>query len=118
MARKGGEVLVVGVPWSPAEYPARRLLIKLFWRQLTVRSGYEWALPWLPVGGQAGSYRDNCRVILRHLHEGTRNTDKLWRCVSPSDCQSVYQEWMSGQTTKLCAVFDWRNLAVNAGPVP
>lgn len=97
---KHGEVMIVGVPWTNTGVSAKTILFKVFWRYLTLRSGWEWELPW-------EDYRDNCVAILDRLADGRLGADGLYRTVSPADCQQVYQDLLHKRVDTLCTVFDW-----------
>ncbi len=46
IARPGGEVVLVGVPWQKrAEIPAHDVLKEVFFGYVTLRSGWEWEVP-------------------------------------------------------------------------
>jgi len=124
-AIRGGEVVIVGVPWvEHPEVTARSILYTVFWRNLLLRSGYEWDLPWAPDSSvlrypspgvfRGVGYREHCAHIMALLAAGDLDVDGLYRTVSPEDCQSVYAEIAGGSTEPLCTVFDWRLAA--AGP--
>ncbi len=117
LVRKGGEVFLVGVPWTGDGAPARDILWKVFWRYLHLRSGWEWEIPWHATAFRAGSYRENCAAILRQLADGTLRVAGLYRTARPRECQAAYQALLHGRTDALCTVFDWRE-AGPAAPQP
>jgi len=108
IARKQAEIIVVGVPWKDSDFPASGILYKVFWRHLSLTSGYEWDLPWTPTASEPESYSGNCAAILDRLQNGSLPVDGLYATVTPNNCQRVYQAILEGHSPALCTVFDWR----------
>ena len=109
---KGGEILLVGVPWDrQPEPPARDLLWKIFWRHLDLRSGWEWTLPWEEQIGQPSCHRAGCEAALTALADGRLAIAELVDVVAPDDCQKVYDVLCGGGLRdKLFTVFDWSSV--------
>ncbi|MCC7492828.1 MAG: zinc-binding dehydrogenase [Fimbriimonadaceae bacterium] len=107
--RKGGEVVMVGVPWQRrGALPAHELLHLIFHRYVQLRSGWEWELPWHPREFTIGSILDNYLTALRWLHTGRVNVAGLAQVAAPADCQEVYQTLLHRPQESLVALFDWR----------
>jgi threonine dehydrogenase-like Zn-dependent dehydrogenase len=109
--RKGGEVVLVGVPWKPrTELTAHELLDAVFKKYLILRSGWEWELPLHASNFRPHSIMDSFRLALRWLGEGRIPSDGLITLHSPKDAQAVYQSLLQGKAQGLFQVFDWQNL--------
>lgn len=106
-ARKGGEVVLVGVPWQKrADLQAHDILRAVFHRYVHLRSGWEWELPVKPRDFAPASILENFAGILRYLADGRINVDGLATLASPTDAQTVYQDLLH-RRGPLTAVFDW-----------
>lgn len=70
--RSGGELVLAGVPWRPrSDARLFDLLDPLFHRYLTVRSGWEWQVPWQRDAARGGpSVRALVETALRLLSLG------------------------------------------------
>ncbi len=110
--RKGGEVVLVGVPWKRhTDLTAHELLDVVFHNYVTLRSGWEWRLPLHTSDFNPHSIYGGFRLALRWLAERripTRGTITLHR---PEDAQHVYQALLQGKASGLFHVFDWRTLS-------
>lgn len=108
--RKGGEVVLVGVPWQKRmDMQAHDILHAVFHHYVHLRSGWEWELPVKPRDFAASSVLENFAGILRYLAEGRINVDGLYRLAPPHDAQNVYQDLLN-QRGPITAVFDWASL--------
>jgi threonine dehydrogenase-like Zn-dependent dehydrogenase len=107
LVRKGGEVVLVGVPWRKrTELPAFDLLHAVFHRYVHLRSGWEWEVPRQPSDFRHGSIRENLEGALAWLASGRLRTTGLYRVADPREPQPVY-EALRDQRGELTAVFDW-----------
>ena len=114
--RKGGEVVLVGVPWlQRGEASAHDLLKEVFHRFLHLRSGWEWELPtteepWEPAEAPPprhdGSAIGNQELALHWLATGAINVNGLGVEVAPEDAQQAYQALLR-QEGPLTRLFRW-----------
>jgi len=108
--RSGGELSLVGVPWRPREavdvFPLTDLV---FHRHLTVRSGWEWHLPW-----QVERPRDTmstARVLTRALtwlRDGTVDVSGLATSIPARDALEAYAALRERRSPAPTYVLDWR----------
>jgi NADPH:quinone reductase-like Zn-dependent oxidoreductase len=106
--RAGGEVVLIGAPWTRrTDATAHDLLTEVFHRYVTLRSGWEWQLPSRPAPFVHGSMSDNIEQALRWLHDGTVVVDHLADRRSPTEAQEVYTALADGTAQHLTTVFDW-----------
>lgn len=108
MVRKGGEVVLIGVPWTRrTELSAHELLNLIFHRYVILRSGWEWELPLHAQDFRRNSIWGNLKSALHWLHEGRVHVEALATLHPPQDCQTVYQNLLHSKAERLAAVFDW-----------
>jgi threonine dehydrogenase-like Zn-dependent dehydrogenase len=108
VVRKGGEVVLVGVPWQrQTDTYAHELLSLIFHRYAVLRSGWEWELPLHPADFRPHSIFSGFDTALRWLAEGRIQTDDLITVVSPQDAQRAYQDLFHRRTKGLFTVFNW-----------
>jgi threonine dehydrogenase-like Zn-dependent dehydrogenase len=108
VVRKGGEVVLIGVPWvRRTELMAFDLLHAVFHKYAHLRSGWEWELPAHAQDFTAGSLRENAAGALQWLLEGRFDLGGLYDVRSPGDCQAVYSELCDAGCGRLTTVFDW-----------
>ena len=109
LVRKGGEVVMVGVPWTRrSDLLAYDLLTEVFHRYVHLRSGWEWELPREPRDFAAGSILQNVRAAMEWLRDGKVKVEGLAPVISPSECQMAYQNLLHRPAGQLSFVFDWR----------
>ncbi len=114
--RKGGEVIIIGLPWRPhTDLTARDLLQVVFTNYLNLRSGWEWELPMQPEEFRPHSIFGGYRTAFRWLSEGRIPTEDAIEVHSPEDAQSVYSSLAENEARKLFHVFDWRRLWEDLG---
>lgn len=107
--RKGGEVVLVGVPWKRrTELTAHELLHVVFHKYAILRSGWEWELPMHASNFRPHSIMDNFRLALRWLSEGRIPSDGLIQMHRPEEAQAVYQALLHGNAEGLFQIFDWQ----------
>jgi threonine dehydrogenase-like Zn-dependent dehydrogenase len=105
---KGGEVVLVGVPWlKRTELPAFDLLHAVFHRYVRLRSGWEWEVPREASDFRQGSLRANITAAMRWLQEGRLSAAGIVRRADPRDCDAVYRELKAQGGGALTAIFDW-----------
>jgi len=109
VAAKGGEVVLIGVPWR-AQAPhlqAHALAHAVFFRYVRLRSGWEWELPTQPAEFARGNIADNFAAALRWLAAGRVRVDGLYDTAQPEAAQRVYQDLLHQRSAHLATVFDW-----------
>ena len=108
--RKGGEVVLVGVPWKRrTDLSAHELLSAVFHRYAVLRSGWEWELPHDASDFRPHSIVSGFRLALRWLAERRIPLEGLIALHDPADAQSVYQGLLRGTMERLFQVFDWEH---------
>lgn len=108
VARKGGEVVLVGVPWQRrSEISAHEILHEVFHRYIVLRSGWEWELPLHATDFRRGSIYGNLEAALGWLKSRRINVEDLHQTVSPRQAQEVYQNLLHHRFERLAVVFDW-----------
>ena len=111
MTRKGGEVVLVGVPWKPrSSLQAHDLLRAVFHSYVHLRSGWEWELPVHSSDFRDHSIFSGLRLALQWLNTGKVPLDGLVARIDPRDAQAAYAGCESGAQTALFHVFDWSGL--------
>lgn len=109
LVRKRGEVVLVGAPWKQrSEAAAHALLHPVFFRFVTLRSGWEWELAMHPAEFRPNSIFGNLAGALDWLQQGRVRVDGLYQLESPARAQAVFQELLHRRVDTLTAVFDWR----------
>ena len=90
---RGGEVVLVGVPWKKqTELSAHAVFREVFHRYVNLRSGWEWELPLHPEAFVGPSTFGNFAGALGWLAEKRIDLSDLYDTVSPVDAQRVYQD--------------------------
>lgn len=108
LVAKGGEVVLVGVPWvKRTDLAAFDLLHTVFHRYVHLRSGWEWEVPLNPADFRHGSIRANTTEAMRWLGSGRLSSAGIVRRADPRDCDAVYRELKAQSGGALTAVFDW-----------
>ena len=106
--RKGGEIVLVGSPWSRrTDRYAHELTHAIFFNYLHVRSGWEWELPHRPEQLRPRSIFGNQATALEWLADGKVRVDGLGVRVDPTDAQVVYQSLLNKTSECPTAIFDW-----------
>lgn len=106
--RKGGELVLIGVPWKPrADVQAFELTHLIFHRYIHMRSGWEWELPKHRRAFDQASIWSNYAGALRWLEQKRICLDGLYEVVSPNDCQQAYERVAQPGDGPLTTVFDW-----------
>jgi threonine dehydrogenase-like Zn-dependent dehydrogenase len=108
---RGGEVVLVGVPWKKqTELSAHAVFHEVFHRYVTLRSGWEWELPLHPEKLVGPSTFGNFAGALGWVAEKRVDLSDLYETVSPVDAQRVYQDLLHQRASRLAVVFDWSRL--------
>lgn len=109
LIRKGGEVVLSGVPWKRnTEHYAHELLSLVFHKYAILRSGWEWELPVTPQDFRPHSFYGNIQTAMNWLPVGTDQFAPLIRKVSPRDVQQVYEGLAQRSIQELFVMFDWK----------
>jgi threonine dehydrogenase-like Zn-dependent dehydrogenase len=109
--RQGGEVVLVGVSWrASTQVSAHELLRTIFHRYVSVRSGWEYQIPFEANGFRGPSTRSNLVTALDWLVTDRLPVDHLAENVSPERAKEVYQGLSSRSWHTLSAVFDWSQI--------
>jgi len=107
--RKGGEVVLLGVPWQRrTELFAFDLLRVIFHRYVVLRSGWEWEVPRQPVDFAGGSIIENYAAAIQWLASGKMKVEGLAGAYAPGEAQKVYGGLLDGSLPTSSAIFDWR----------
>jgi threonine dehydrogenase-like Zn-dependent dehydrogenase len=108
LVRKRGEVVLVGAPWKKrSEALAHDLLHPVFFRFVTLRSGWEWELALHPTDFRANSIFGNLAGALEWLQQGKVQVEGLYQLAKPDQAQEVFQNLLHRRGDHLTAVFAW-----------
>jgi len=108
LVRKRGEVVLVGAPWKQrSQAAAHALLHPVFFRFVTLRSGWEWELALHPTDFRSNSIWGNLAGALDWLEAGRVRVDGLYQVVKPDQAQEVFQNLLHRKVEHLTAVFAW-----------
>jgi threonine dehydrogenase-like Zn-dependent dehydrogenase len=106
---KGGEVVLVGVPWKKrTDLAAFELLHAVFHRYVHLRSGWEWELPYHASDFRQGNTLENLAGAMDWILSDRVLVDPLQCTVSPTEAQRIYDSLYRQEGDFLSAVFDWR----------
>lgn len=112
LVRKGGEVVLVGVPWAKrTEITSFDLLHAVFHNYVYLRSGWEWELDRHQQEFRTGSIYQNFRTAMDWLAQGAIPLAGQYAIESPRDAQKVYTEMAENCRKPLFTVFDWSEIA-------
>lgn len=110
VVRKGGELVLVGVPWKQStDLTAHQLLNVVFNNYIVLRSGWEWELPHLSSDFHPHSTNSGFSLALRWLSEHRIPSQGLITLHQPENAQDVYQGLLHNKTNDLFQVFDWQD---------
>jgi NADPH:quinone reductase-like Zn-dependent oxidoreductase len=108
MVRKGGEVVLVGVPWSKRTgLSAHDLLHAVFHRYVHLRTGWEWELPMHETDANPHSICTGFRLGLQWLKEGKLALDGVIAIHNPAKAHQVYDDCANGKMDKIFNLFKW-----------
>lgn len=111
VVRKGGEVVMVGVPWQrKTEIYAHEILHEVFHKYVVLRSGWEWELPHFSADFRPHSIFSGYKTILKWLADDKIKIDGLVALLDPRTPQDVYQDLLNRRATGLFQIFDWRKV--------
>jgi threonine dehydrogenase-like Zn-dependent dehydrogenase len=108
MVKKGGEVVLTGVPWGRKtdEY-AYTLLDIVFHKYAVLRSGWEWEVPRHDTPFAQGSLFGNFAGIMQWIAEGSLTVAGLCGKETPADCTEIYAAMQNREYPMLTAMFGW-----------
>lgn len=110
VVRKGGEVVLVGVPWRRrTELTAHEILHAVFHKYVVLRSGWEWELPLHATDFRDHSIFGNYAGALRWLAEGRVRVNDLAVTLPPTQAQQAYEDLLRNRCRGLTVLFDWRS---------
>lgn len=110
VVRKHGEVFLIGLAWSrKTDIYAQELLQWILFNYVSVRGGWEWAMPMHPAESGQNSIMGNFETGLEWLADGSIKVDGLYSLVEPKDCQDVYQNLLNQKGGQLLNIYDWTN---------
>ena len=108
IVRKGGEVILVGVPMvRRSDIYAQEILNKVFRNNVILSGGSEWRVPRHELDYGQESCFGQMEAALKWLAEDSIVVDGLCNIISPEEAQSVYQDVLNKRMKKLSAMFDW-----------
>jgi len=111
LVAKGGEVVLVGVPWARrTELMAFDVLHAVFHRYAHLRSGWEWEVPFDPTEFRHGSIRANIAGAMDWFASGRLSSAGIVRHADPRDGDAVYRELKEQRGGFLTVIFDWTQL--------
>jgi threonine dehydrogenase-like Zn-dependent dehydrogenase len=93
LVRKGGEVVLIGVPWErKTGLYAHDILHAVFHRYVYLHSGWEWELPRQSTDFQPYSIYRNIASALNLLASDAFHLESCMLLVNPEEAQTVYQQ--------------------------
>jgi threonine dehydrogenase-like Zn-dependent dehydrogenase len=115
LAQLGGEVSLVGTPWTTdPSVAASDVFRAVHLRYVTLRSGWEWQLPVFERAGepdaihQPGSIVHSSRYAFDLLRRGrVRVRELITHRYAPADCQRAYEGAVDRKDEQLGVVFQW-----------
>jgi threonine dehydrogenase-like Zn-dependent dehydrogenase len=106
--RKGGELVLIGVPWRRrADLQAFEILSNVFRRYIHLRSGWEWEIPRIRGDFDRASIWSNLQGAVNWLNEKRLIVDGIYDVQSPDQCQQAYDRLTKQGDGPLTTVFDW-----------
>lgn len=111
VVRRGGEVVLIGVPWKKrSDLPAFDVLNAIFHRYVTLRTGWEWELPSHPSDFRPHSTYGSLHAAMRWLSDGRLNVAPLLTTMSPRRATEAYEGLLNQSSSSLSVIFDWREI--------
>jgi threonine dehydrogenase-like Zn-dependent dehydrogenase len=108
VVRKGGEVVLLGVPWKKrTDVSAFDILHVVFHKYVVLRSGWEWSLPRTSRDFSPGSIFGNFASAMCWLATGRVKAQGLYKIARPSEAQAAYNDLLQQRGEHLSTVFDW-----------
>ncbi|MDR3708464.1 MAG: zinc-binding alcohol dehydrogenase [Capsulimonadaceae bacterium] len=116
MARKGGQIVLVGSPRGEYQTDVTDFLnafhLDRAHGDLTLRGAHEWKIPIYPVAGLKHSQERNVQTIVQLICEKRLKLSPLLsKTFSPDDAQAAYDALAQSPSAILGAVFDWSGIS-------
>lgn len=109
--RKGGECVLIGVPWRRhTELHAAALLKLVFHNYVHLRSGWEWEVPRHAQDFQGSNIHAHYEAAMSWLAEGRLQVAPLLGVYSPAEAPRVYAGLLDQTLPTPAAVFGWHLL--------
>lgn len=107
LARRYGEVILLGSPRARAVFDATPMLLRLHLEAIRMIGALEWRWPQHETE-RARDLTANYRLLAEWIAKGRLQVvPLLTHLASPADCQQVYEGLTSKKEEYLGAVFDW-----------
>ena len=108
IVRPRGEVSLVGVPWKQyCDITSQQLLHAVFYKYVTLYSGWECDLPRENSGYNFVSENQNYRTALRFMEAGNMKFDGTYVIKSPKQAQQVFEDIKNKNAKQIFTIFDW-----------
>lgn len=109
MARRLGEVVLLGTPRGPGE-DAGTMLSDVHFKGVSLIGAFEWLPPFrADEAGWGPSLEDAVVTVLRWIREGRLRTEGMISdVVAPERCQEIYRSLAADRDAHLGVVFDWQ----------
>ncbi len=108
--RKGGEVVLIGVPWKQrCAATAFQVTHAVFHRYVTLRSGWEWEIPMQEADFARGSILANFAAGMQWINEGRIHTGGLAETVPAQQAPQVYLDLLEQRRPTPTVILDWRD---------
>lgn len=108
--REGGQLSLVGVPWrKTGDVHSYDVLNRIFYKYLTVVSGWEMNLPVLPKPFSPDSQMGNMAMALEWIRDGRIRTDGMWVSRPYDEAPAVYEDILEKREKHISVILDWRN---------
>lgn len=110
LVQEGGEIVLVGVPWQrKTELYSFDLLNSIFYRYVTVRSGWEWQVPRHPEKFIKNSIAGNLVAALNWIATGRLVVTDLAMTCPVEEAPRVYAALLDRSLGRSSVVFKWRD---------
>lgn len=107
---KGGEVVMVGVPWNKrSNLQAFDILNWVFHHYVVLRSGWEWEVPRQKQDFIEGSLQSNYAGAIRWLAENKIKVSELAETRTPENPQQIYDDIINQRIKGLSCIVDWQS---------
>ncbi len=108
LARPGGEISLVGVPWKQTgDVQSYLLLNRIFYKYLKCYTGWEMNLPLSPSMAQPDSQLGNLRLALSLLSQGRMRTEGMYVSYPYQEAAGVYRRLYERQEKHISVILDW-----------
>lgn len=109
--RKGGEVVLIGVPMvRKTGLFAQELMNSVFRSCASLRTGTEWVIPRHPTDYRMNSIFENQAAALRWIAEGSIPLEDMYELESPKNARQIYQDLQNHKRNSISILLDWTKL--------